>query len=140
MHDQNNCGLIDWLMPTLAVSQLYHGRTIVNLLILENKGSLCHSSKYCISLLSLVYLGITIILWQELINKAMLVQGWSHCYFYDHHHELIDHYEIFISQMTIDLFSSALICFSLYHWQDFYWTWLKVTRQLSYLYFVRVYF
>ena len=39
--------------------------------------------------------------------------------FYGRHHNLIDHYEISISQMTMDFFTFYVdFCFP-YHWQDF---------------------
>ena len=81
----------------------------------------------------------TLILWTEF-------SCWRKCYLsnatfstmvkstipkiYGRHHKLINHYEISISQIALGTFLKMIHV--LYHWQDFYWTWLLVTRWVSY--------
>ena len=50
--------------------------------------------------------------------------------FYRGHHDLVDRYEISISQMTMNLLFYTYICSFLCHRQDFYRIW--VTRQVLY--------
>ena len=55
--------------------------------------------------------------------------------FYGCHHDTFGHNEIFISQITMDLFLFTQIFFFLYHRQDFYqiwlYTWVTRTRSMN---------
>jgi hypothetical protein len=61
-------------------------------------------------------------------NKTTLLLGWSHCYKNYHHHNLVDRYKIYISQMKMDLLLLRRCFLSTlhYHCQDFYPTWLYI--------------
>jgi hypothetical protein len=53
---------------------------------------------------------------------------------YGHHHNVVDHYEISISQITMNLFIFYVDGSFLYHCQDFFRTclYICVTRRVSY--------
>jgi hypothetical protein len=98
MHDQSNCGLVDWLidwlidwrlMPTLAVFQLYHGGAIVNWLIFENKGSFATVVNLAFHNFNSVFMNNYYIVAEATktrlcCSKIEVIAA----NFYDHHHEL----------------------------------------------------
>jgi len=69
----------------------------------------------------------------QLMTQKLLKQGYvalrlkaSLQKFYRRHHNLADHYEIFISQMTMDILLLRTFFSFLYRYQDFCRTWLYI--------------
>ncbi len=77
----------------------------------------------------------------QLLTQNLLQQGYvasrlksSHQKFYGRHHNVVDHYELAISQMTMALLHFKQMFTFLYLCQDYYRTclYICVTRQVSY--------